>query len=93
MTSDVCRTTYATGPGKPALACTFRAGHDGHHSWRWLQREMEAERRAPSDIEVLIGNIAEGKADAYLEAILAAAHGRKRALRGVTHPYGTTVRL
>lgn len=40
------------------------------------------------DVDVFIENIASGTCDPYLEAILAAAHGRKRALRNVTRPYG-----
>lgn len=51
--------------------------------------------RAPEtgrpDVDVLIENIASGTCDKYLEAILAAAHGRKRALRNLPRPYGRTV--
>lgn len=42
------------------------------------------------DVDVLIENIASGTCDGYLEAILAAAHGRKRAIRGLPRPYGRT---
>jgi hypothetical protein len=41
-----------------------------------------------ADVDVFIENIAGGSCDPYLEAILAAAHGRKRALRNVPRPYG-----
>lgn len=49
-------------------------------------REDKTEIRP--DVDVFIENIASGTCDPYLEAILAAAHGRKRALRNVTRPYG-----
>lgn len=45
-------------------------------------------QEAKPDYDVLIENIAAGHCDSYLEAILAAAHGRKRALRDVIRPYG-----
>jgi hypothetical protein len=43
-----------------------------------------------ADVDDLIEDIASGTCDAYLEAILAATHGRKRALRNIPHPYGRT---
>lgn len=54
------------------------------------EAEVQAKREAgigcdddtPSDVRALLANITAGKADPYLEAILAVAHNRKRALRG-----------
>lgn len=72
--------------------CTFRAGHDSVHSWKWLKDEIErldAQRpvggddTTPSDVQALLDAITAGNADPYLEAILAVTHNRKRALRGV----------
>lgn len=52
---------------------------------------VESSRRATKigdDVQALVENIAAGHADHCLEAILAASHGRKRALRGCAMPYG-----
>lgn len=40
------------------------------------------------DLDALLALINEGAYDDHLEDILAAAHGRKRARRGLRHPYG-----
>lgn len=45
-------------------------------------------RGVGSTLDVLLTNIVSGGCDDELEAILAAAHGRKRARRGVADPYG-----
>ena len=41
--------------------------------------------------DALVEQINAGEADHYLEALLAAAHGRKRYIRGVRSPYGLRV--
>lgn len=90
--TQICGMKYERPDGK-MLICTFPLGHDQEeedptpHSWLWAKREDQSDD-LPSDIEVLIENIAAGRADQYLEAILAAGHGRKRALRNVVYPYG-----
>lgn len=45
----------------------------------------------PSGVGELLAAIADGMLDDRLEEILAAAHGRKRARRGVRRPYGLTL--
>lgn len=40
------------------------------------------------DLDALLALINSGAYDEHLEAILAAAHGRKRARRGIRRPYG-----
>lgn len=50
--------------------------------------ERLAEEMRQSLVETLLDDITNGEYDDYLEAILAAAHGRKRAKRGVRHPRG-----
>jgi hypothetical protein len=41
------------------------------------------------DVDAVLDLITSGAYDEHLEDILAAAHGRKRAKRGLRHPYGT----
>lgn len=97
MTNAVCG---ARNPDN-GTQCDFRKGHKPildddaeiwDHGMRYegqLSSAWNGDADDPgSDIEVLIENIAAGKADPHLEAILAAAHGRKRALRNVDNPYG-----
>lgn len=71
---------------------------DRHSWWSlWTQDVTDAEARAqaiaaeiaaascselPDDVAAVIDGIKAGDADAFLEVILAAAHDRKRALRG-----------
>lgn len=90
--SEICKAVYHN------VRCTFRLGHHQGtdatpHSFYWIQREDEdaaaaKEAQANDPISVLIENIAAGRADDCLEAILAAAHGRKRAMRGLRNPFG-----
>lgn len=42
------------------------------------------------EIGELIDGICDGDYDPYIESLLAALHGRKRAMRSVPHPYGRT---
>ena len=82
-------------PGSQNVQCTYLAGHQARHSFESLktQDECDLERKQalvdpagadlPTDVETLLANITDGRADPYLEAILAVTHNRKRALRGV----------
>jgi len=83
---DLCLETYVRPEGA-SVVCTYLNGHASDHSWAAV-REKDERGAVPRDIDVLIENIAGGTCDPYLEAILAATHGRKRALRGSIRPYG-----
>jgi hypothetical protein len=100
MSRDVpCGALYES-PEHGRMFCTKPATHNGEdtntkrrHSWMWVVEQDRKDREArgktaPSVVEVLLDNIASGEADPYIEALLAALHGRKRALRGVPHPFG-----
>ena len=95
--SRVCGQKYTSKRSGDLLVCTAPMGHTvtelSDHSWEWLRREEEEETRdsgGPPEIEELIGGIADGTYDPYIESLLAALHGRKRAMRSVPHPYGRT---
>lgn len=78
-----------------AVRCTYIEGHEAEHSFRTLELQdicdQERERLLadpegddlPADVAAILENITEGRADPYLEAILAVTHNRKRALRSV----------
>lgn len=82
--------------------CQYLNDHpDSRHSWftlkhyddllveRWKQEQQKQDcDETPKELIAFLDAIADGRADAYLEAILAAGHARKRALRGVRLPYG-----
>lgn len=71
------------------VECTFLKDHPADRcSWWVLKESYDAQTQAPQEIQVFLDAINEGRADEYLEAILAAAHGRKRQRRGVRVPYG-----
>lgn len=105
MTYRVCGQTYTSRSGE-TLACTAPLGHTEalpsdprrfYHTWEWLRRvEEEAEKAeviqvdSPPEIDELIEGIVIGLYDPYIESLLAALHGRKRAMRSVPHPYGRT---
>lgn len=75
--SDLCRAPYRR-PNGELLACHYLARHPTlHHSWWTVQVDDQ-----PHIVD-LVDDIERGLFDAYLESILAAAHTRKRALRGV----------
>ena len=86
----ICDEAYRRSDGRTIL-CTFRHGHlnaaeaSVPHSWTWLRdAEKEAARDdTPSDVQAILDAITAGRADPFLEAILAVTHNRKRALRGV----------
>lgn len=84
--------------GPRVVMCTFFKGHNGDCSWKALLkadeeaaeeiREMREAANAdddpaPTPIRDVLDGLNEGKFDPYIEAILAAGHSRKRALRGV----------
>lgn len=92
-----CREEYLrvlTG-SKERIQCTYIDGHSSEHSFRTLMVQDETDKTAleqrldllqpdgDKSALAIVRNIEEGKADPYLEAILSAAHNRKRALRGV----------
>lgn len=91
----VCPATYER-PNLMKVRCTYIEGHESEHSFRTLQlqdtcdQEREraltdpgAEDDLPSDVAAILENITDGRADPYLEAILAVTHNRKKALRNV----------
>jgi hypothetical protein len=93
MTTEVCPEVY-TRPDLMKVRCTYIRGHAAEHSFRTLQVQdrCDAERERalaepdgdlPADVEAILENITEGRADPYLEAILAVTHNRKKALRNV----------
>lgn len=79
------------------MLCHYLADHPArHHSWWTLQvaDEMEVEQlrlrehataqldRSPAGVQALLDAVAGGEYDRWLEALLAATHGRKRGIRG-----------
>lgn len=76
--------------GGDRLTCQFLPDHKTRHSWfaRSMQDVVDAEHvgrigdDTPPEVKVLLDNITCGRADPYLEAILAVTHNRKRHLRG-----------
>lgn len=81
--------------GSKGYACTFLEDHPSErHSWFALKETYDSmalaqeDDETPQEVQVFLDAISEGRADAYLEAILAGAHARKRALRGTRLPYG-----
>lgn len=91
----ICGQTYTARSSGEQLVCTLQQGHNvtelTDHSWEWLRREEETELIGGLvEIDELIEGIAAGVYDPYIESLLAALHGRKRAMRSVPHPYGRT---
>jgi len=93
----ICNQKYTSRVSGERLACTHPIGHTvtdlSDHSWEWLRRAEEeevAESSGPPEIDDLIEGIAGGTYDPYIESLLAALHGRKRAVRSIPHPYGRT---
>jgi hypothetical protein len=95
--AEMCGEVYSRPYGDRVL-CTYIKDHLKQiHSWETLRVQDDAdvaeekERAArgighddetPEDVQVLLDNITAGRADPYLEAILAVTHNRKRTLRG-----------
>lgn len=91
--TNQCDVTY-TRPRGGTVRCTYIEGHESNHSFRTLELQdvcdqereralTEPEGDLPADVEAILENITEGRADPYLEAILAVTHNRKKALRSV----------
>lgn len=87
--AEMCSEVYDRFSGR--VLCTYVKNHPApRHSWETLKLQDEADRTLhtfslrgiPSDVEALLVNIELGRADPYLEVILAVTHTRKRALRG-----------
>ena len=88
----MCQAAY-TRPSGSMIRCTYLRDHPSErHSWYAVQCQDEADAApkvradvdyTPAAIRSLLGAITRGDVDIYLEAILALAHERKRALRGV----------
>lgn len=93
MIASLCRVRY-TRPDGSVITCTYLDGHPiERHSWFTVQVQDEADAEAavidytPTAVQALLDGMAEGQLDAYLEAILAVGHTRKRTLRGVQHTF------
>lgn len=88
MSAKQCPVLYEREVGpRLVVRCTFIEDHAGDHSWWRLKHAdvTEAGERGdptPVSVKALLDAITEGQADPYLEAILSAAHSRKRRLRG-----------
>lgn len=88
MIARLCGEEY-TRPDGTTLACHYLWGHpQEQHSWFAAMSQDQLGNNTAPDIETLLDGINDGYYDPYLEAILAGAHARKRALRGVVLPYG-----
>ena len=96
MRVSLCTSTYAREPDGPRgpveyMHCQYIASHPTErHSFFAVQTqdELDVVAQAQScvavgDDKTLLENIEGGSYDSLLEAILSAAHNRKRALRGV----------
>lgn len=98
MTTRLCGAVYrrpeALYPEVVTMTCQYIEGHPSdRHSWFAVneQDDFDAEAaRQRADAQQGDGVVSEfltrieyGNYDSYLEAILSAAHNRKRALRGV----------
>jgi hypothetical protein len=93
----ICGHTYISKVSGDLLICTHPKDHATtemtDHSWEWLRRAEQPPPApepidSPPEIEDLIEGIVIGLYDPYIESLLAALHGRKRAMRSVPHPYG-----
>lgn len=89
-------------PSAQVLFCQYIAGHPNtRHSFHAVETSDASDLQdlivqhanvrddsAPAGVQAFLDSINRGDMDAYLEALLAASHSRKRALRGVRFPYG-----
>ena len=86
MAIELCEEPYTRASGE-RLLCQYPVGHPrGRHSW--AQAAVQDMADCGPDVERVLVALEQGRFDSYLEAILAGAHARKRALRGVCRPYG-----
>jgi hypothetical protein len=83
VTARVCRALYVR-PDNMALYCTFPLNHGvSEHSWAGIRcADTEKVDYTPQAVQAYLDSMTRGDMDAYLEAILAVAHSRKRAIRG-----------
>lgn len=90
----VCGAVYSRGDDQVALRCTYIAGHHDRetgvatpHSWDGIRcLDLADQTRVdytPQAVQAFLDSMTRGEMDAYIEAILAVAHNRKRAQRGV----------
>ncbi len=81
--TPLCGEAYRR-PDGAVLTCQYVPRHaERLHSWYAAE---SLDRATP--LARLLDDLGSGRFDDWLEAILAAAHARKRALRGVPGPYG-----
>lgn len=88
--TELCGMAYAR-PGGEVLGCQYIAGHPTErHSWFAVKEQDDHDilaniqrQQAPSDEKELLERIEAGIYDSVLEALLNAAHNRKRTIRGV----------
>ena len=99
MRIELCNEPYEpmVAPGESQLMrCQYLKDHPhDRHSWETAKQTVDAMLLAeaddtPQEIQVFLDAINDGRADDYLEAILAAGHAHKRTRRGVRLPYGVT---
>lgn len=89
MNSKQCEATYTRVVDGEVqhVRCTYISEHKARHSWMTLQAQDELSQNVVQIdrplMTTVLSSIHDGEYDAYLEAILAVAHERKRALRGV----------
>jgi hypothetical protein len=88
MIAPLCGAPYQR-PNGEILTCHYLAEHPTEqHSWWTASTQDTLGDDSVPPIESLLAAIGNGAYDPYLEAILAASHARKRALRGVILPWG-----
>lgn len=95
--ADMCGAAYRRDEvidfgGARLVLCSYVKDHVGSHSWSALKMKDEEDIAAavkdeddetPFVIQDILDGLQKGIFDPYIEAILAAGHSRKRALRGV----------
>jgi len=90
MSAAQCEVRYVRPSGE-SVRCTYLADHPRlTHSFETMRLQDEADAvkggQYATQVGALLEAIACGDLDPYLEAILAGAHGRKRARRGIWTP-------
>lgn len=86
MIARLCAKQY-TRPTGQVLACTYLIDHPSiNHSWFAVSCQDAADEEkidyTPTAVQALLDGLLAGDLDDYVEAILAAAHTRKRQRRG-----------
>jgi len=99
MTAQLCGIGYQRPDGS-VVRCTYIAGHPDvmeRCSWFGVKAQDEADSESgnhdytPQVIQALLDAMLAGDLDPYIEAVLAAGHTRKRALRGERHEFRINV--